>query len=191
MIPAIQYFLLNPKIFVGAAVGVFAIIIGAVAFSGSSIISDVSDSGIFFPSGEQAQREVLPIEIELEDLSIIEVTDIDATLEIVFKVRNPNDKSVILQLVKYDIYESGIKLKTGQIGERAEGMVTGSNYFTILNEQPTVLRDKITIKNSGNTPELWSALMDNTPNWQVKGEAFFNLSSMLSGGENHLVFEFP
>ena len=148
MIPAIQYFLLNPKIFVGAAVGVFAIIIGAVAFSGSSIISDVSDSGIFFPSGEQAQRDVLPLEIELEDLSIIEVTDIDATLEIVFKVRNPNDKSVILQLVKYDIYESGIKLKTGQIGERAEGMVTGSNYFTILNEQPTILRDKITLKNS-------------------------------------------
>jgi len=92
--------------------------------------------------------EDLPIEIELEDLSIIEVTDTDATLEIVFKVSNPNDKSVILQLVKYDIYESGIKLKTGQIGERAEGMVTGSNYFTILNEQPTILRDKITLKNS-------------------------------------------
>ena len=51
-------------------------------------------------------------------------------------------------------------------------MVTGSNYFTILNEQPTILRDKITIKNSGNTPELWSVLMSNTPQWQVKSEAF-------------------
>lgn len=182
---------MNPKIFVGAAVGVFAIIIGVVAFSGSSIISDVSDTGTFFPSEQQAQREVLPIGIELESLSIVEVTDTQATLEIAFKVSNPNIKSVILQLVKYDIYESGVKLKTGQIGERAEGMVTGSNYFTILNEQPTILRDKITIKNSGNTPELWAALENNTPNWQVKGEAFFNLSSMLSGGENNLVFEFP
>jgi len=182
---------LNPKIFVGAAVATLAAVVGVVAFSGSSIISDISDSGTFFPSSDQAQREVLPLAIELEDLSILEVTDTDATLEIVFKVSNPNVKSVILQLVKYDIYESGIKLKTGQIGERAEGMVTGSNYFTILNEQPTVLRDKITLKNSGNTPDLWTALMNNTPNWQVKGEAFFNLSSMVSGQENHLTFEFP
>lgn len=181
---------MNPKIFVGAAVAAFAIIIGVVAFSGSSIISDVSETGTFFPSGEQAQREVLPLEIELENLSIVEVTDTAATLEIALKVSNPNSKSVILQLVKYDIYENGIKLKTGQIGERAEGMVTGSNYFTILNEQPTILRDKITIKNSGNTPELWDALMNNTPNWQVKGEAFFNLSSMISGGENNITFEF-
>lgn len=182
---------LNPKIFVGAAVAALAVVIGVIAFSGSSIISDVSDTGTFFPSGEQAQRAVLPLEIELQDLSIIEVTDTAATLEIEFKVSNPNSKSVILQLVKYDIYESGVKLKTGQIGERAEGMVTGSTYFIILNEQPTVLRDKITIKNSGNTPELWSALMDNTPQWQVKGEAFFNLSSMISGGENNITFEFP
>jgi hypothetical protein len=33
--------------------------------------------------------------------------------------------------------------------------------------------------------------MSNTPQWQVKGEAFFNLSSMLSGGENQITFEFP
>lgn len=182
---------MNPKIFVGAAVAAFAVIVGVIAFSGSSIISDVSDTGTFFPSSEQVQRDVLPLEIELQDLSIVEVTDTEATLEIVFKVSNPNSKSVILQLVKYDIYESGVKLKTGQIGERAEGMVTGSNYFTILDEQPTILRDKITIKNSGNTPELWDALTNNTPQWQVKGEAFFNLSSMLSGGENQLIFEFP
>ena len=182
---------MNPKIFVGAAVAVLAIVVGAVAFSGSSIISDVSDTGTFFPAAEQAQRDVLPLEIELENLSIIEVTDTVATLEIVFKVSNPNSKPIILQLVKYDIYENSVKIKTGQIGERAEGMVTGSNYFIILNEQPTILRDKITIKNSGNTPELWSALMSNTPQWQVKGEAFFNLSSMLSGGENQITFEFP
>ena len=178
---------MNPKIFVGVAVAVLAIVVGAVAFSGSSIISD---TGTFSPSSEQAQREVFPLEIELEDLSIVEVTDTAATLEIVLKVSNPNSKPIILQLVKYDIYENGIKLKTGQIGERAEGMVTGSNYFIILNEQPTILRDKITIKNSGNTPELWDALKSNTPNWQVKGEAFFNLSSMLSGGENQITFEF-
>lgn len=181
---------MNPKIFVGVAVAVLAVVIGIIGFSGSSIINDVANTGTFFPSPEQSQKGVLPLKIELENLSIIEVTDTEATLEIAFKVTNPNFKSTILQLITYDIYENGVKIKTGQIGERPEGMVTSSNYFTILNEQPTVIRDKITIKNSGNTPEFWSALMSNTPNWQVKGEAFFNLSSMTSGNENHVTFEF-
>lgn len=181
--------MLNPKIFVGAAVAVFAIIVGMVAFSGTTFISDVSDTGAFFPSSEQTQT-VLPLEIELEDLSILEVTDTAATLEIAFKVNNPNFKSVILQMIKYEIYESGVRVKTGEIGERAEGMVTGSNYFTILKDQPTILRDKMTIKNTGNTPEFWDALTTNSANWRVKGEMFFNLSSMTSGGENQVPFEF-
>lgn len=180
---------MNPKILVGVAVAVLAVVIGIIGFSGSSIIND--NTGTFFPSPEQSQKNVLPLKIELDNLSIIEVTDTAATLEIAFKVTNPNLKSTILQLISYDIYENGVKIRTSQIGERPEGMVTGSNYFTILNGQPTVLRDKITIKNSGNTPEFWSALMTNTPKWQVKGEAFFNLSSMTSGGENHVAFEFP
>jgi len=59
-----------------------------------------------------------------------------------------------------------------------------------LNDAPTFLSEKITIKNTGNTPEFWSALMNNTPEWTVKGEAFFNLSSMTRGGENQVTFEF-
>lgn len=70
-------------------------------------------------------------------------------------------------------------------------MLESSNYFTILSDRPTILKDTITIKNSGNFPELWDALTNNTPQWKIKGVAYFNLSSMTSGGENEITFEFP
>ena len=179
---------MNPKIFVGAAVGVFAVVIAVVAFSGQNFINDVSDDGLFF-SGE-TNRQVIPITIELDDISIIEVNERAATIEVSFKITNPNYKSVILQLLKYQLFENGTRIHIGEIGERPEGMVTSSNYFTLLSDTSLILSDKATIKNSGNSPELWEALSNNSAKWKILGEANFNLSSMTSGGENEITFEF-
>ena len=169
-------------------IAVFAGVLWIVAFSGQSLLSDISEEGIFSKPGIEAQ--ILPIEIELHDLSILEIRERAVTLQIKFKVTNPNYKSVILQFIKYELFEQDLRVSAGTIGSRPEGFVASSNYFVILNDAPTFLSDKITIKNTGNTPEFWSALVNNTPEWTVKGEAFFNLSSMMKGGENQVTFEF-
>jgi LEA14-like dessication related protein len=181
-------YLLNPKIIVGGVVAAFVIVIGIIGFSGSVIIDDVTGGNVVSPA--QTPREALPLEVDLEDISILEVNERAATIEIQFKVTNPNVKSVILQFIKYEIYENNIRIHIGQIGERPLGMVESSNYFTILSGAPTILKDKITIKNTGNTPELWNALTNNTPQWKIKGDASFNLSSITAGGEKEITFEF-
>ena len=180
---------MNRKIIFGGIIAAFAIVFGIVALSGSTIIDDVSGGNILSPS--EVPRQTLPIKIELEDISILEVNNRAATIKIAFKITNPNFKSVILQVVTYDLYENDVRVKVSQIGERPMGMLESSNYFTILSDRPTILKDTITIKNSGNSPELWDALINNTPQWKIKGVAYFNLSSMTSGGENEITFEFP
>jgi len=178
---------LNPKIFVGIVVAGFAVVLGIIAFSGQSLINDVSDEGIF--SGSESSS-VLPITIELEDLIVEEVTEKYAILEIKFLVSNPNQKSVLMSLIKYHIYEGDIRVHAGEVGERGGGFVVGSNYITILSKSSTKVSDEIVITNTGNTPDLWSALSEGTANWKITGEAFFNLSSMTTGGENEVSFEF-
>ncbi|MFB5631442.1 MAG: hypothetical protein ACE5RN_07625 [Nitrosopumilaceae archaeon] len=180
---------MNPKIVIGGVVAAFAIIIGFIGISGSTFIDDTSGGNIISPS--EAPRQALPIEIQLQDISILEVNEKAATINVEFKVTNPNFKAVILQVIKYELYENGVRLAVSQIGERPVGMLESSNYFTILSGKPTVLRDTITITNSGNSPELWDALMNNSPLWRIKGEASFNLSSITAGGENLITFEFP
>lgn len=180
---------MNNKIIVGGVVAVFAIIIGIVGFSGSSVIDDTSGGNIISPS--EAPRQALPLKIELQELSILEVNNKAATIYVEFKVSNPNFKSVILQVLSYNLYENDVRVAISQIGERPVAMLEGSNYFTILNERPTILKDTITIKNSGNTPELWDALTNNTPQWKITGDAYSNLSSITAGGENENAFEFP
>jgi len=175
----------NPRIIVGATAGILAVILVVFTLTGTSVVSD-TEGGFFSPS----TQEVLPLEIELFDFSVLEVTEKQATLEIKFKVSNPNFKSVMLQHIKYSVYHNDARISVGGLGTIPEGFLASPNYFIILNERPSIIGEKFTITNTGNTPELWETLTKNELNWRVSGEAFFNLSSITTGQENILKFDF-
>jgi hypothetical protein len=181
----------NSKIFVFVAVIGLAAALGSILLFGSSFVSHTSEKD----ANREIQQKIQPISVELVDISLIEVTKRDARIEITFKLSNPNPRSVIVQVMDYQLFETGYsnekQITGGQIGSRPEGMVEfGSNYYTLLGENSIILKDKIVLKNTGNTPELWSALENNTAKWRVSGDVFFNQSSMTSGQENELHFEF-
>jgi hypothetical protein len=179
--------LLNPKIFVIAAVVVLIGIIGVIYVSTST--SDTLADG----STQEVQSQVEPINIELDSVEILQVSERAAVIEIKFKLDNPNSRSVIAQQLKYSLYASSgseeYKISAGEIGKRPEGMVDGSNYYTLLSNNSIILKDKITLKSPGNSPELMSILESSNPSWRVEGDVFFNLSSMTSGQENEIHFE--
>jgi hypothetical protein len=178
---------LNPKIFVVAAIAIMVGILGVIFMMTST--GDTSDGG----STQELANQVEPITIELEEVSILQVSDRAAVLEIQFKLSNPNPRSVIAQLLQYSLYASDdseeYKIASGQIGSRPEGMVDGSNYYTLLSNNSVVLKDKIVLDYPGNSPELMSILESSNQSWRAEGDVIFNLSSMTSGQENEVHFE--
>ena len=182
---------LNPKIIVGGVIGALMIVILVIAYSGTSIIDDTSEGG-FLTSPSESTPAILPLIIDLEDIEILDIDEKVAYVEISFKITNPNYKSVLLEMVRYSVFEDGTKIGTKSIGDRGApgGIVAASNYYTVLNDRPTILKDEFTIMNDGNIPEIWSALENDSANWRVSGDAYYNLSSMTSGGENEVKFDF-
>lgn len=179
---------MNPRVFVVAAVAALVAALGVVALAGQTIIDDVSGGGLLqAPGGQPAPVE--EVRVRLAGVVVEEVRERAATLTIRFEVTNPNAKSVILQYLKYELYEGGRRVHVGEIGDRPGAFVTESNYFTLLADQPTVLTDTVTLRNTGSMPGLWDAMAAGTVSWTVSGEAFFNLSSMTRGGENTVQFE--
>ena len=185
---------MNPRIFVGAAAGVLAVILVVFTFGsnflGTSVVSDVG-GGFFSPS----TQEVQPLDIELFDFSIIEITEKQATLEVKFKFTNSNFKSIMLHNVKYSIYHDDVRIAVEEIGSTPEGFLASPNYFIITNERPVPIGEKFTIMNTGKTPELWDTLTNwknsgKELNWRISGEAFYNLSSITAGYENIVEFNF-
>ncbi len=180
--------MLNSKALLGIIVGVLAGAIGVIAFSGSQIFNDVSEGG--FGKFSPDPIKVMPIQVELGTFEVLSVTPEEAQIKIDFKITNPNFKSVILQLIKFDLYAGDKRVTIAQIGDRPEGAIEGSNYYTILNTAPQIIGETVILKNTGNDPEFWSSLQNNSISWKVIGEANFNLSSMTAGHENVVPFEF-
>ncbi len=185
---------MNTKIFVFVAIIALAAAMGIILLSGSSF-SPTSEKDTTQEISQKVPQKMQSISVELDDISIIEVNKRDATIEISFKVSNPNPGSVIVQVMDYQLFETGFsnekQISGGQIGSRPEGMLEfESNYYTLLGEHSILLKDKLVLKNTGNTPELWSAFESNTAKWRVSGDIFFNQSSMTQGQENELHFEF-
>jgi hypothetical protein len=176
---------LNPRIFVVAAIAIMVGVLGVIF-----MMTSTSDDG---GSSQELQNQVEKITVELEEVSIIQVSDRAAILEIKFKIDNPNSRSVIAQLLQYSLYASDdseeYKITSGQIGKRPEGMVDGSNYYTLLSNNSIVLKDKIILDYPGNSPELMSILESSNPSWRADGVVIFNLSSMTSGQENEIHFD--
>ena len=179
--------MLNPKIFVFAAIIVLGGVLGGIFLTTSN--TDPSQDG----SSQEISNQVEPINIQLEEVTILEVSDRAAVLEIQFKLDNPNTRSVIAQQLKYSLFASvdseEYKIVSGEIGQRPEGMVDGSNYYTLLSNSSIILKDKIILDYPGNSPELMNILENSNTSWRVTGDVFFNLSSMTSGHENELHFE--
>jgi len=185
--------LVNQKIFVGIAIVALAAGLGIILLSGPSLLSQTSKESK--EESPKIKQQVLPLSIGVDDVTILDVNEKDATIEVKFNIKNPNPTSVIVQVIDYQIFETSFsdekQISGGQIGSRAGGMVEfGNNYYTLLGENSILLKDKIVLKNTGNTPELWSSLENNTAKWRVSGTVFFNLSSMTSGQENEIHFEF-
>ena len=179
--------MLNPKIFVFAAIIVLGGVLGGIFLTTSN--TDPSQDG----SSQEISNQVEPINIQLEEVTILEVSDRAAVLEIQFKLDNPNTRSVIAQQLKYSLFASvdseEYKIVSGEIGQRPEGMVDGSNYYTLLSNSSIILKDKIILDYPGNSPELMNILENTNTSWRVTGDVFFNLSSMTSGHENEIHFE--
>lgn len=172
---------MNPRILVGGAVGAVAVVVAAVALTAAGPVADDSLSYSGSVPG------VLPLEVSLESLEV-SVGDGRAPGEISVRVSNPNQRSVILQYLKYSIFEDDRRAHAGQIGSQFEGFVEGSNFYTVLSGSHTVLSDEFVLLESEQDPRFWEALESGTPSWSVTGEAFYNLSSMTAGGENSVSF---
>ena len=176
--------MVNPKIFVGAAIAAVAAGIVLVMTSGPSLLE-----GGVAPGQEPQALVAYPMDVQVDGIRTVSIGPEGAILELAVTVTNPNPKSAILSLVKYQVFAGEERVVAGQIGSRAEGMVDASNYYTVLSGRSVTLKDTIHLTNAGGAPQFWDALESNSIIWRVSGEVFFNLSSMTSGQENEVPFE--
>jgi len=177
---------------VGAAIGILAAIVVVVALLPSSgFLKNIAQENPQAPGGlKAASTEIKPVIVTVNETSVLSATDKEATVETNFDVLNPNDVTVILEAITYDLYENGILVGHGQIGEKLEGALGSSNYYTLVEHYTNQISGKVVLENTGNNPELWSTLQKTDTKWSIIGQAFYNTNTVLSGQPGSVDFNF-
>lgn len=183
---------MEKKIIVYAAVIVIVMLIAIIAILPSSgIIKNLVPQGPNVPTSLTAiSTQIKPITIQYNGTSTISVSNQDAILQTSFYITNPNNTTVILESITYDVYANGILIGHGSLGERYEGNWQSSNYFPLVESTSTNISSKSTIQNTGNNPDVWSALQNGTAKITVAGTAYYATKNAFSGQDFTSDFDF-
>ncbi len=183
---------MEKKIVVYAAVIVIIILIAVIAILPSSgVIRNLVPQGPNVPTSLTAiSTQIKPIIIQYNGTSTVSVSNQDVVLQTSFYITNPNNTTVILESINYDVYANGILIGHGTLGERYEGNWQSSNYFPLVEGTSSNISSKSTIQNTGNNPEIWSALQNGTAKLTVLGTAYYATKNAFSGQDFTLDFDF-
>jgi len=142
------------KIGIGIGVGI-GVSIGAIIVIFASV-------GI---SQEIEQRKALEnVEISFDGVNVKDIGFSGATLDLVFRMYNPNDITATLDRADYDLYLNGNYLGMGQISKRVD--ITAFTSRTVPTE--------FDLSFGGVAQSLISALIEGETTWRVSGTAYYD-----------------
>jgi LEA14-like dessication related protein len=124
---------------------------------------------------------VKPLDIQYNGSSILAVTNRDATLESKFYLTNPNDNTLIIEMLSYDVNVNGVTIGHGQYGQKYEGTSESSYYLPLTQHNSETITNKVVLHDDGNSPEAWSAIHNSTAKIRISGTAYYSTHTPFAG----------
>jgi hypothetical protein len=160
-----------------AAAGGIAVVAVAVFF--------LLGSGPVFPAGNQdrPQVTVLPPAVLIKDVNATRTGDDTARMLVAFTVKNPNNGTLVLESIHYDVAVDGEQMAIGDWGGVGEGLVAGSDRLTVIVSGTTVtIRDPdatVEERKSSNS-EAWDKMVSGDASFVVSGTYAYRVTAALN-----------
>lgn len=168
------------KGFIGAIAGGVGVVIAFLV---------ITSSGLLQPPSQDQQFVMKDVVLNLKSVSVVSADEEETVIEVAFDAFNPNRSSVVLESIQYSLYANGIRIASSEIGERAEGFVTGAGKtFTMYSEFSMTLKDKVGVKKNEPITQVWDDLQNDNVQWRVSGT--FVVTDPVRAGGNEVDFDF-
>ena len=183
---------LDSRIILGAAIVVVLAVIAVFAvLPKSDMLGNIIPHGPNVPSSMTAvSAPIKPLVILYNGTTVVKSSLREATLKTDFNITNPNTTTVILEAINYDIYANGMVVGHGQVGQRYEGSWESSYYYPLLAGVSSDISNSADIQNTGNYPDVWSAIQKGTAKIEISGEADYATKTAFSGSDFTQDFNF-
>ena len=175
----------------GVAIAIIAVVAVFAILPGSGMIKNILPHGPNVPSSMTAvTTEIKPLVISYNGTSVISASERNATLQSTFYITNPNTTTVILESINYVITADGTVVGHGQLGQRYEGSWEASTYYPLVEKTSSNFNNTAFLQNTGNYPDVWSALEKGTAKIVISGTAYYATKTAFSGSDYNQDFNF-
>ena len=124
--------------------------------------------------------------ISLKNVSITNIDNNNIKINTIFDVYNPNEGTLILEDINYNVNLDKIRIASGDIGQRPEGFVDSqAGIYPIIGNGTVMLKDEKTIQKDNRIENVWNKITDETSSFQVNGSFAYRQTSSFQafGGE--------
>ena len=179
---------INKKI-IYSAIGIIAV---AVIIMIVSQESNFKISPLKFNQG--AVTEAKALEISLKNVSVTNIDNNNIKINTIFGVYNPNEGTLILENINYNVNLDKTRVASGDIGQRPEGFVDSqAGIYPIIGNGTVTLKDEKTIQKDNRIQNIWNKIANKSSNFQVNGSFAYKQTSSFQahGGEIDFNLVYP
>lgn len=142
----------------------------AVAAGVAVVIAVVIVAALAPTQQQQQQQVVRELSIMLDNVLVKSIDERSTVLEVSFTIVNPTSNTLVLEVINYTLYANNIEVAESSIGEKLEGIVTGSGKTQyLLPKTPLTLKDTIQVNRSRALDSIWAQLDSSSIRWSVDG----------------------
>ena len=170
------------------------IIFSAIGIIAVAIVIMILSQGSNFKFNQEAVTEAKDLEISLKNVSITNIDNNNIKVNPIFNVYNPNQGTLILENIHYNVNLENTRIASGDIGQRPEGFVDSSaGIYPIIGNGTVTLKDEKTIQKDNRIESVWNKITDETSSFQVNGSFAYRQTSSFQafGGEIDFDLTYP
>lgn len=175
----------------------------AIAIAGAIVVLGLASNGInqIIPTNENKANTmtanalvVKPLEIKIKSITANKTNDNTAILGLALNVHNPNQDTVLLDGIHYNISSDNLPIKSGDIGTEAQlDVVRGQSAFPIIGDSTITLKDTGILHRNGIVNAIWDKIVSGKATYVISGSYYSKQTANFdySPGSNDFKSTYP
>jgi hypothetical protein len=121
---------------------------------------------------------IMPPVINVKDIAVKKAGDSHANVQVTFTVKNPNNTTMILETIHYNVNVDGLRMTIGDVGQSAQGFLDSqSNLFPIVSGSTLTAKDTQTVERNSAIAGAWDKMVAGNTTFTVDGTYSYRLTA--------------
>ncbi len=113
---------------------------------------------------------ILPPVVNVKNINVTRVDNSHANIQVTFTVKNPNNSTLVLETIHYNVNVDGLHMTIGDVGQSAQGFLDSQgNLFPIVSGSTLTAKDTQVVERTGAIANAWDKMVAGSAHYSIDG----------------------